>query len=70
MPISGAIAASPVGWPATFYLYGTIGLCWCIAWLILGASSPATSRYISEEEKKWIHCELGENQSREVMFSL
>lgn len=68
MPIAGVIAASQVGWPAAFYLYGTIGLTWSIVWLFCGASSPATSRFISEEEKKWILYELGDNDKREVIF--
>lgn len=66
MPIAGAISASSVGWPVTFYFYGGMGLFWCVLWLIFGASSPSTSRWISEEEKKWIQYELGENESREV----
>lgn len=71
MPAAGAIAGSSVGWPATFYIYGTSGLCWCAIWLIYGASSPLSSRWISEKEKKWILSELGEEESREVfVFNL
>lgn len=66
MPITGAISASPVGWPATFYVYGGLGLCWCVVWLIFGGSSPETSRWIPDDEKKWIQDDLGEQQSKEV----
>lgn len=66
MPIAGALSASTVGWPVTFYFFGALGLCWCLVWLILGASGPADSRWVSEEEKKWIQYELGEGEDREV----
>lgn len=70
MPVAGAIAASPVGWPVTFYVYGALGLCWCFVWLFLGASSPASSKWISVEERKWIQNELGEEEAREVFIQL
>ncbi|CAH1154737.1 unnamed protein product [Phaedon cochleariae] len=54
MPITGAIAATKVGWPLVFYLYGGIGLLWSILWLSLGSDSPSKSKRISDTERKWI----------------
>lgn len=67
MPIAGAIAGSSLGWRAAFYLYGSLGFCWCIAWFIFGASSPRSSRFITEEESKWIIEEIGDSENREVL---
>lgn len=54
MGISGVIAASPMKWPGIFYVSGAIGIVWSILWVIFGASSPSTSRFITEKERKFI----------------
>lgn len=54
MGISGVIAASPMKWPGIFYVSGAIGILWSTLWTIFGASSPSTSRFITEKEKKFI----------------
>lgn len=51
---SGFISASSLGWPATFYIPGTIGICWSILWLIFGANSPSDCKMISLAERKKI----------------
>lgn len=66
MPVAGVIAASPVGWPLTFYVYGSLGLCWCILWFFLGSSCPSSSKWITEEERKWIESDLGDGENRKV----
>lgn len=68
MPVAGALAASSVGWPASFYVYGASGLCWCVAWFIFGASGPASSKWISEKEKTLILSETGGEECREVLL--
>lgn len=51
---SGALSSSKAGWPATFWLFGSV----CIAAFILlsmfAASSPTEHKNISEEEKTFI----------------
>ncbi|XP_071509215.1 sialin-like [Diadema antillarum] len=42
------------GWPFTFYIYGSCGVVWVIAWCFLGYSSPAEHPWISVEEKKYL----------------
>lgn len=54
MGISGVIATSPMKWPGIFYVCGGIGVVWSILWIIFGASTPASSRFITEKEKKFI----------------
>ncbi|XP_015597302.1 putative inorganic phosphate cotransporter isoform X2 [Cephus cinctus] len=54
MPISGYLAASSIGWPSVFYVFGTVSLLWTILFYICGADSPAQSKMISFDEKKFI----------------
>ncbi|XP_072175682.1 sialin-like [Diadema setosum] len=42
------------GWPFTFYIYGSCGVLWVIAWSFLGYSSPADHPWISVEEKTYL----------------
>ncbi|KAJ8929842.1 hypothetical protein NQ314_017446 [Rhamnusium bicolor] len=44
MPITGMIAASSVGWPVAFYLYGSLGILWSLVWIWLGSDSPSTHK--------------------------
>ncbi|KAJ8980964.1 hypothetical protein NQ317_013418 [Molorchus minor] len=54
MPITGAISASKAGWPTVFYLFGSIGIAWALAWIILGSNGPSSHRSISKEERDYI----------------
>nr|CAI5843727.1 unnamed protein product [Callosobruchus analis] len=56
LPVTGAIADTNVGWPVTFYLYGSLGMLWVLCWLIFGYDSPAHHKSISAAERKWIEC--------------
>nr|CAD7426774.1 unnamed protein product [Timema monikensis] len=58
MPICGALAQSAAGWPSVFYLFGGVGLLWCVLWFFLGADSPASHKWISQEEKLYIEASL------------
>lgn len=55
---SGFLATS-WGWQAIFYANGTLGTIWVIFYLIFGADSPETSRFIKEEEVLYIQTSLG-----------
>lgn len=50
----GFISASSLGWPATFYIPGSIGIVWAILWLFIGANSPLECKMISLAERKKI----------------
>ncbi|KAL1129047.1 hypothetical protein AAG570_013579 [Ranatra chinensis] len=43
------------GWPLVFYLYGTCGILWVVAWYFLGYSSPNDHPNLSEKEKKYLN---------------
>lgn len=56
--ITGYVAASSWGWPASFYILSAMGVCWCIVWFFFGQNSPATHPRISIEEKQYIQTSL------------
>lgn len=57
MPITGLVCASKYGWPLIFYIYGSLGIVWCILWIFFGSDNPARHKTISESEKKWLENE-------------
>ncbi|XP_060519812.1 putative inorganic phosphate cotransporter isoform X2 [Cylas formicarius] len=60
MPVTAYLSSSGWGWPASFYIFGGLGLVWCLFWLYLSAESPASHKSISDEEKKYIENSLGQ----------
>ncbi|KAJ8923270.1 hypothetical protein NQ315_001827 [Exocentrus adspersus] len=54
MPIAGGLSASSIGWPSAFYVYGGLGLAWCVFWYFLGSDCPAKHSRISEEERRYV----------------
>lgn len=60
MIITGYLAASSWGWPSSFYVFGVIGLIWCVFWFLLGDETPAAHRNISMQERKYIEQSLGQ----------
>lgn len=65
---SGFLATS-WGWQAIFYTNGTLGLIWSIVYIVFGAASPETSRFISEEEVLYIQTSLGRVGEQKVIKS-
>ncbi|XP_076756009.1 putative inorganic phosphate cotransporter [Xylocopa sonorina] len=58
MPLSGFLIAS-LGWESVFYVTGTIGLVWSLAWFLLVFDSPAQHPRISIEERRYIENSIG-----------
>ncbi len=58
MPLSGLLAAN-YGYESVFYVFGTIGCIWLVAWLIIVKDSPQNDKLISEEERNYILHSLG-----------
>lgn len=52
------MSSSWVGWPASFYLFGAIGLAWCVLYYFLAHNSPASHPSISDEELRYIEASL------------
>ncbi|XP_022227580.2 putative inorganic phosphate cotransporter [Drosophila obscura] len=61
--LSGVLAASPLGWPSSFYVPGYIGVVWCLLWLRYGANSPSESPFISLAERKYIELALEQSHA-------
>ncbi|XP_017887369.1 putative inorganic phosphate cotransporter isoform X1 [Ceratina calcarata] len=58
MPMCGFLIAS-FGWESVFYVTGTIGIVWSIAWFLLVFDSPAQHPRISLEERRYIEDSIG-----------
>ncbi|KAG5898933.1 hypothetical protein JTB14_007968 [Gonioctena quinquepunctata] len=53
MPLCSLLASS-LGWESIFYVFGTVGLIWCLLWIVIVADSPEQDSRISEQELKYI----------------
>ncbi|XP_076064319.1 putative inorganic phosphate cotransporter isoform X2 [Oratosquilla oratoria] len=60
MPISGYLCDSSWlgGWPAVFYVFGTLGIIWFIFWVIFVYDKPSSHPWISNEERTYIETSL------------
>lgn len=61
--VPGFLSTSWWGWPASFYVIGSIGLVWCALYLIFGHGSPATHPTITPEERNYIQKSLNQHQN-------
>lgn len=69
MPITGLMSKYEyVGWPASFYLFGAIGIAWSILWAFLGYESPSTCTKISNIERE--HIEYGSHSEKEKVLDI
>ncbi|KAJ8946316.1 hypothetical protein NQ318_004205 [Aromia moschata] len=58
MPITGVLCKiENIGWPASFYLFGSLGILWSILMAIFGQESPSTHKWITREELRYIQHE-------------
>lgn len=67
MPITGYLSTSSWGWPASFYVFGVLGVVWCGFWWVLSADRPSTHRGISMEERRYIETSLGQENDDDYM---
>lgn len=51
---SGYLSQGSWGWPSIFYISGCLGIVWSVIWFLLGANSPESHPFISDEERKFI----------------
>lgn len=51
--LTGVLAGS-WGWSSVFYVAGSTGLLWCLAWYLLGADSPVAHPSITPREQAFI----------------
>ncbi|CAG9865518.1 unnamed protein product [Phyllotreta striolata] len=64
--ISGIICSSWAGWPVAFYVFGSLGYVWMLAWMLLCANSPASHKWISNEERRYIQKSLSVKEDEEI----
>lgn len=62
--ITGVIAQSPYGWPMVFYLYGVLGVVWCVLFSFFGYNTPADHTNINQAEKYYIETSLGRTEKK------
>ncbi|KYM76069.1 Putative inorganic phosphate cotransporter, partial [Atta colombica] len=56
---TGFLAASSIGWPSCFYIWGSLGVLSGICFYLLGQDSPSEHPRISLDEKEYIETSLG-----------
>ncbi|XP_008205224.1 putative inorganic phosphate cotransporter isoform X2 [Nasonia vitripennis] len=63
MPLSGLLSDHGFagGWPSIFYVFGTVGTIWCVAFLLMVHEDPESHPRISDDEKKYILSSLWGN---------
>lgn len=54
MPLSGLLSASTAGWPSIFYVFGTVGTFWSIAFLWFVYEDPEVHPSIDVSERNYI----------------
>ncbi|XP_074027010.1 sialin [Leptinotarsa decemlineata] len=59
MPLCSLLASS-FGWESIFYCFGTVGIIWCILWMVIVTDSPEEDSKISEYELNFITSALNE----------
>ena len=62
--LAGYLADS-LGWEAVFYVTGSCGLAWVVAWFLLVWDTPGQHPHISPEERLYIQTSLGQEGERE-----
>ncbi|XP_016838631.1 putative inorganic phosphate cotransporter [Nasonia vitripennis] len=59
MPVSGLLAASGIGWPSIFYIFGAFGVAWSALMFCMGADHPSEHPRINPKEALYINNSLG-----------
>ena len=60
--ISGLILRySPLGWPAVFYFFGSLGIIWFLLWVALCYNDPDEHPFIADKEANYIREILNEH---------
>lgn len=60
--LSGVIAAY-LGWPSIYYIFGLMGIIWCLFWGFFVGNSPEEDKFITNDEMKYIVENRGNSNS-------
>ncbi|XP_008215710.1 putative inorganic phosphate cotransporter isoform X1 [Nasonia vitripennis] len=52
---------STMGWPAVFYVFGSVGVLWFIVWVVLCYNNPREHPFISDAEAKYLDERMSAN---------
>ena len=52
------------GWPSVFYVYGIVGMFWCVLWCVLMFETPEEHPRINPREKKYIMHTIAQTHSQ------
>ena len=53
LPLSGVLAQN-VGWEWIFYVFGLVGLLWCVSWTMVVKDNPEEDRKITDQELEYL----------------
>lgn len=69
MPISGLLCQSSFlgGWPAVFYVFGALGVIWCVAWMVVIHNEPEKHPRIRLDELTYIQHSLNRSGTSKVL---
>ena len=57
------------GWPSIFYIFGGVGVLWCVLWFFLSNDTPQNHKLMSDNEKSYISSETNIERSERPMVS-
>lgn len=65
IPLTGYLCSLDFlgGWPLSFYIFGFLGIFWCIFWWLYVFDTPQTHPRISPEERSYIERSLKKNDN-------
>eukprot|EP00095_Tigriopus_kingsejongensis_P003697 maker-scaffold1581_size34907-snap-gene-0.7 protein:Tk03697 transcript:maker-scaffold1581_size34907-snap-gene-0.7-mRNA-1 annotation:"vesicular glutamate transporter -like" len=66
LPLSGLLAEY-LNWESIFYVFGLIGLAWCLAWYLVVKDSPEEDRKISDQELEYLRTAIGVTSQESMM---
>jgi len=62
---SSLLSAYESEWERVFYVFGGIGMVWCVAWFALCYSTPESHPFITDREKKYLQDKIRQDKVRE-----
>lgn len=65
MPMSGVLCQA-VNWQSVFYVFGAIGVAWCVMWIFLVYDRPSEHPRITPEERNYIETSQGPQRAKGV----
>ncbi|XP_046544379.1 sialin-like [Haliotis rubra] len=70
MPLTGLLCEHGFagGWPSAFYVFGTLGVAWSVAWAVMAFDSPTLHPHISTQERDYILKSVGSRKKKSLQL--